>query len=433
MVRNFDAVATLKNISNPVWGISVIGYGVIVEGIAAIRQRMDIAIRTTKGTDPLRPEFGSHVFKFIDRKTTIAVPNIKTEILKALQLWVPEIKVISIRHSFPQDYSNPHFEVTYRLVDESLIDKLLFDIREGISSIPDQLSELILQAFIPENPNAYRYTLKLFRNGSQVFPMPNPSGFATIQELFDWAKTNLFYVGKWFLLSDKVVCYMKAEGVTSASMVIETLPVVLFQSDFPSLIPGEVYKVEFTANGEAATPRCPQIFTSPGDVLAWCQTNWANYAAWAIEFLQTSGEGVFSDEFSDEFQVDATGFRLVGISNTPGFVADLQITKIAANKFEAEFPQLVAGEFYKVEFKKDGVPVNPNVPTIYTNPGDVLSHAQTYWGSIADWGINQINSITGADVLSDEFSNEFDTQEFDYVLVGVGFTSFDAELTITKI
>lgn len=412
--------------------MSLAGYGVIVEGIAAIRQRVDLAIRTTKGTDPLRPEFGSLVFKFIDRPISISVPNIKKEILSSLQLWVPEIKVVSIRHSFPVDYSNPNFEVVYRLVDEDLVDKLLFDIREGITTGPDQLSELTLQAFFPANPNSYRYTLKVFRNGNQVFPMPNPSGFATINELFDWAKTNLFYFGRWHLLTDKIVCYTSADGVTSASMVIETLPITIFQADFPTLLPGEVYKVNFGVSGAAVQPRCPNIFTSPGDVLSWVQSNWGNNE-WAMEFVQASGEGVFSDEFSDELEVAATGFRLTGISHVPNFVANLSIEKIAANQFTAQFPALVAGEKFVVVFKKDGVPVNPNVPSIYTSPGDVLQHALIFWGAIADWGINEVNSATGADELSDEFDNTLNTQAFDFFLVGVGNTAFVAELTITKI
>jgi phage baseplate assembly protein W len=405
-------VATLKSINSPVWGLSLVGYGVIVEGVAAIRQRIDIAIRTTKGTDPLRPEFGSYVYKFADVPVNLAVPNIKKEILTALQLWVPEIRVISIRHSFPVSYSNPNFEVTFRLIDEDLVDKLLFDLREG-AKIDTAGAELTLQAFFPENPNNYNYTLTVIRNDAQLFPMPNPSGFATIQELFQWAKSNLFFIGRWFLGNDRIVLYMKADGVTSASIAIETLPISIFKCDFPSLNPGEAYKVEFTANGQAATPSLPQVFTAPGDVLQWAQNNWGNYGTWVLEFLQLSGEGIFSDEFSDEFEVNATGFRLVGVSHVAGFVGDVKITRVVQNRFQASFPALAAGQFFKVSFKKDGVPVNPNVPTIYTAPGDVLHHAQTYWSNLAQWSIEVQGAAT--------------------VLVGVGFTSFAGELTIVNI
>lgn len=405
-------MASLKNINSPVWALSQIGYGVIVEGVGAIRQRIDLAIRTTKGTDPLRPEFGSYVYKFADVPTNIAIPNIKKEILSSLQLWVPEIKVLKISHRFPEDVFNPHFEITYSLRDDDLIDELLFSLREGVS-ISDAMSELIIQGFYGPNPGGLRYTLKIERNGSQVFPLPNPSGFATINELFDWAQTNLFYLGKWFLLADRVVLYMKSDGVKSATMEINMVAITLFQYDFPKLMPGEAYKVNFLANGQPAQPALPQIFDGPGQVLAWVKTNWAQYATWAMEVLG-GPVGLFSDEWSDEFDIDATGFRLVGVSIVPGFAANLSIEKVIANTFQTSFPELNPGEFFKVVFKKDFVPVNPNVPTTYTDPNNVLAHAKTYWGDLAKWTLTQ-----------DEDGNP--------ALFGFGFTSFVAQLTITKV
>ncbi len=324
-IKTHFRLATLLNIDNPIWGISTIGYGVIVEGIAAIRQRMDLAIRTTKGTDPLRPEFGSRVYQYVDKPVSVAVPNIKKEIVEALQMWVPEVKVIAIRHYYEASY-NPVFEITYRIVDENVIDKLLFDLKEGsATTVTDVINEIILQAFFPENPNTYPYQVRLERNGSDVFPTPIPSGFTTIQELFQWVQTNWTYLGRWYLLTDKVVCYMNSEGVTSASLSIFVLPIVRFQADFPQLNPGELYNVLFRTNGVDATPVMPQ-FDNPGEVLSFVQTYWSNYATWGIEFLVEGGNAVFADEFSNEFAVASTGYRLVGVSNVLGFNPQLEIS-----------------------------------------------------------------------------------------------------------
>jgi phage baseplate assembly protein W len=191
-------VATLSNITSPVWGISKYGYGVIVEGIAAIRQRMDITIRTTKGTDPLRPQFGSNVYKFIDYPINIAIANIKRELLECLDIWVKDIKVISIKHFFNAP-SNPVFEIVYKLVDDDLIDKLVFDLNAG-ATVAGELNEIILQAYFPPNPNNYRYQIKLFRNGNQMFPLPYPAGYETIQALFTWVQNNYGFVGRWYLI-----------------------------------------------------------------------------------------------------------------------------------------------------------------------------------------------------------------------------------------
>jgi hypothetical protein len=50
----------------------------------------------------------------------------------------------------------------------------------------------------------------------------------------------------------------------------------------------------------------PEIFESPGDVLAWARVNWNNYAEWLIEFILSSGE-VFSPTNFQMNDVDATG------------------------------------------------------------------------------------------------------------------------------
>jgi phage baseplate assembly protein W len=319
-------LATLATINSPVWGISKYGYGVIVEGIAAIRQRMDIAIRTTKGTDPLRPQFGSNVYRYVDYPINTAIPNIKRELLDCLDIWVKDVKVIAIKHSLKSP-GNPVFEIFYTLVDDEIIDKLLFDLNAGVT-ISESLNEIILQAYFPPNPNAYRYQIKLFKNGNQVFPIPDPAGFETIAQLFTWVQNNYGYVGRWYLLSDSIVCYMNSEGVTSASLELSVLPIFVFGDFFPQLLPGEFYKVDMLVNGIAAAPAMPQTFTNPGEVLIWAQTNWSNYATWQVQYFLGDGTGVFTDEFSDEFTIQATDYKLVGVSNEVGFNAILGITKV---------------------------------------------------------------------------------------------------------
>lgn len=319
-------MATLQNITSPIWGLSTIGYGVIVEGIAAIRQRMDIAIRTTRGTDPLRPEFGSLVFKFVDAPVNVAVPNVKKELLDALQIWVPEIKVISIRHTFATDY-NPVFEIAYRIVDEDVIDKLLFDLREGVTTVTDELNEIILQAFFPPNPNNYRYKIKLIKNGNQVFPLPNPYGYTTINNLFQWVQANWFYLGRFYLLADKIVCYMSSEGVTSATMAIELVSLTRVEADFPQLAPGQSFNVVYKENGVPVVPAMPN-FSTPGQVLAFANSNWSNYASFSIEFLSDDGNAIFADEFSDEFAIASTGYKLIGVTERENVNPELEISTI---------------------------------------------------------------------------------------------------------
>lgn len=308
------------------WGISTLGYGVIAEGVASIRQCIDIIVRTTKGTDPLRPEFGSEVHKYVDKNLGFSIPNTKRAIIEAVAMWEPRIKLLKVNHIVEGKHcENPQYELTYKIIDEDLIDKLVLDIKNGIKV--DGVNELILQAFFPPNPNNYRYTIKLIINGQHALPMPDPKCLSTIQDMFNWVQANWFFLGKWHLLNDRIVCYMNAAGITSASLSISVLPIVYFSYPFPQLGTDEFYSIEFKANGNDATPLMPQTFKTPGEVLSWVQNNWSAYANWFVQY-ELNNNTVFSDEFSFEFDVPFTGYTLIGVSNVEGFEGVLTITTV---------------------------------------------------------------------------------------------------------
>jgi phage baseplate assembly protein W len=319
-------MATLTNINNPVWSMSTKGYGVVVEGLSALIQALELTIKTSRGSDPLRPDFGSRVYQYIDKPSNIAIPNIKREIIEAVDIWEKRVQVVGIGH-YLKEPGNLVFEILFKVVDEDIIERLLFDLIQG-SFVGDNVGDLILQAYYPPNPNGYRYTVKMERNGSAVFPSPDPSGYETLADLFKWVQSNWFFFGKWYQQIDRITCYMKADGITSASLSIEVLPIVRFEAKFPALSPGQVYKVQFLANGVDALPVMPETFITPGAVLVWAQTFWGDYATWLIEYEQTNGNTVFSDEFSDEFDVPATGYKLIGISNIEGFTGELTIITV---------------------------------------------------------------------------------------------------------
>lgn len=317
-------MAALANIENNTWSISTIGYGVIVEGLAVIRQRIDLVLRTTKRSDPLRPEFGSRVYQYIDTPLNVAIPNMKAEIMYALEMWVPEIKITNVSHRFI-DESNPVFLITYRLLDNSLIDKVTFDVRAG-QTTSSAVSEIILQAFFPPNPHNYRYQISLITNNVVATPLPDAGGYTSINELFNWVKTNWFFRGRWFLLSDRIVCYMNSEGVSNATLSLSVLAVVRITADFPPLDPDQYYNVTFIVNGEPALPAIPQTFNIPGQVLFWVQSNWGQYGSWSIEGVPSNKDTTFTDEFSIEFDSPLPDtFKLILISNIADLTGELQI------------------------------------------------------------------------------------------------------------
>ena len=87
-----------------------------VQGIDDIHQCIANILNTLKGTDVLRPEFGSDHFRYIDYPEDIALPNMVREITLALQRWENRIEVESVQISGQA----PHFEllIFWTLVDD---------------------------------------------------------------------------------------------------------------------------------------------------------------------------------------------------------------------------------------------------------------------------------------------------------------------------
>ena len=87
-----------------------------VQGIDDIHQCIANTLNTLKGTDVLRPEFGSDHFQYIDQPEDVALPNMVREITLALQRWENRIEVESVQISGQA----PHFEllIFWTLVDD---------------------------------------------------------------------------------------------------------------------------------------------------------------------------------------------------------------------------------------------------------------------------------------------------------------------------
>lgn len=87
----------------------------VLSGIDDIHQCIANILNTVKGTDILRPDFGSDHIKFIDYPEDVAIPNIVREITLALQMWEQRIEVESVQATGQA----PHFDVliTWALKD----------------------------------------------------------------------------------------------------------------------------------------------------------------------------------------------------------------------------------------------------------------------------------------------------------------------------
>ena len=70
------------------WQPALQAPGEIVRGLDDIRQAIQIILRTPRGSDPHRPEFGSNLHLYIDWPVDRAIPHVVRESVEHLTLRV---------------------------------------------------------------------------------------------------------------------------------------------------------------------------------------------------------------------------------------------------------------------------------------------------------------------------------------------------------
>ncbi|HDR1425019.1 GPW/gp25 family protein [Pasteurella multocida] len=81
-----------------------------VQGEDDLHQCIKNILSTRKGSDVLRPEFGSDHFEYIDQPFDVAVPNMVREIFIAIATWEKRVIVQKVHI----EGTAPHF--TYRIL-----------------------------------------------------------------------------------------------------------------------------------------------------------------------------------------------------------------------------------------------------------------------------------------------------------------------------
>ena len=89
--------------------------GALVEGVGDIAQAIWIILNTPKGSDPLRPLFGSDLWRYIDAPLPQAVPHIIRESWDAISAWEPRAVVEKIEVT--PEAGRATLAVTWRPVD----------------------------------------------------------------------------------------------------------------------------------------------------------------------------------------------------------------------------------------------------------------------------------------------------------------------------
>lgn len=81
---------------SPYWQLSLDEPFEVVTDIDDIRQCLIVILRTAKGSDPLRPDFGADIYKAIDLPNARVAPLLKKSILDQVAQYEPRVEVLGI-------------------------------------------------------------------------------------------------------------------------------------------------------------------------------------------------------------------------------------------------------------------------------------------------------------------------------------------------
>lgn len=111
----------LIDIRSSEWSISMAEFGAVVEGIADIKQCLEIIVYTRKGTDPLRPDFGCGAIDRVDQPINSAIPGMIKDIIDAVILFEPRIDMQKSK-------------ITYVIIDLEVRFTLNFKIKNSVET-----------------------------------------------------------------------------------------------------------------------------------------------------------------------------------------------------------------------------------------------------------------------------------------------------------
>jgi phage baseplate assembly protein W len=105
----------MARISNSLHWQPVLGGPGIVEATADIDQAIRIILKTPKGSDPHRPDFGSNLSLYLDYPIHQAIPHVVRETVEAIRQWEPRCALVKVTPSILE--SQMTINVRWKLSD----------------------------------------------------------------------------------------------------------------------------------------------------------------------------------------------------------------------------------------------------------------------------------------------------------------------------
>jgi phage baseplate assembly protein W len=102
----------VKDINTKDWSLSATQEGEVVVGYNDLKQCIFNILTTVKRSDPLRPDFGCDVFKYLDKPINRVVPLMNLAIKDAIELYEPRVTLTKIAATI-SNLSEVSFELLF--------------------------------------------------------------------------------------------------------------------------------------------------------------------------------------------------------------------------------------------------------------------------------------------------------------------------------
>lgn len=312
-----------ENIGNQYFQLSTLGVGALAVGIEDIRQCIDIILRTIPGTDPFRPLFGCNAYKYSDKPITVAIPNIKSEIYRALSLWEPRIEVLTIAHEFVQ-YAQLSFKITYRIIDDDFIDSIIYMNGAVVGVNYNNTDAIIISALVPVKVTNGVYSIAFTIDGKSALPAIPTIGFTSASDMLVWITANWFNYGRWYLTANSLVLYLNSGIASKVFLSVTETAAITLNAVIPALYAGDFYSLDFNYNGGAPDPAFPlNTINTAEALLFWLNGNWSKYGKWSISTTDTGNIGDFNDDFANDFDSQTGIVKTLNYQSTDALTATL--------------------------------------------------------------------------------------------------------------
>lgn len=111
---NTTPVVRLDSIRSADWQLAAGELGAVVEGVEAIGQAIRTVLTTPRGSSPLRPDFGSSLFDYLDAPIGEARPQVVREVVEAVERWERRAEIVAVHVEASADGAGLSVSVEWR-------------------------------------------------------------------------------------------------------------------------------------------------------------------------------------------------------------------------------------------------------------------------------------------------------------------------------